>query len=381
MTEQIFISYSKKDSEFSYKLADDLESAGFKVWIDRSIGGGEDWRKSIERNLRASGEVIIVVSPNSMTSEWVTHEGSLAYGWEKNLFPVLIEPVASLPPWLEEYQWIDFVNRSYGTAFDELVAALTPPNPIQDLLNHEVQTHKQTGVVIDEDTLRVIKNAQATLKINEEAQNLIALSDQVVEARLRRERQVQLELENARRQRERIINAVGIASLIFTVLITAASYVFGPKPTPQAPNGIVSIELAGDLNTFQAMVASWNNVNYFLAGVSLGIDFLFLMVYSTALTLGCFWAARKYRQMNQNGLAKLGTLLTYSMWLAGAFDFVENVALIFTLVRNQLLFDSQIALWAALAKFALITLGLVFILTAFLLPASRTRQQVDLKPG
>jgi hypothetical protein len=227
----------------------------------------------------------------------------------------------------------------------------------------------------------VIKNAQATLKINEEARNLIALSDQVVEARLQKERQVQLELENARRQRERLIKAVGIASIIFTILITGASNVFGPKPTAQAPNGIVSIELAGDLNTFRAMVDSWNNVNYFLAGVSLGIDFLFLLVYSTALTLGCFWASRKYRQMNKDGLAKLGTLLVYSMWLAGAFDLVENVALIYTFVRNQLLFGSQIALWAAYVKFVLIALGIVFILTAFLLPASRTRQQVDLKPG
>ena len=37
MTEQILISYSKKDSKFAHKLADDLEDAGFKIWIDRSI--------------------------------------------------------------------------------------------------------------------------------------------------------------------------------------------------------------------------------------------------------------------------------------------------------------------------------------------------------
>lgn len=42
MTKQIFISYSKKDSTFSHKLADDLEAVGFKVWIDRSIGQGEN---------------------------------------------------------------------------------------------------------------------------------------------------------------------------------------------------------------------------------------------------------------------------------------------------------------------------------------------------
>jgi hypothetical protein len=104
-----------------------LQAAGFKIWIDKSITGGDQWRETIEKNLKAAGEVIIVVSPNSMGSEWVKHEGSLAYGWGKKLYPILIEPTESLPPWLEEYQWIDFVNTSHDTAFDALVAALTPP--------------------------------------------------------------------------------------------------------------------------------------------------------------------------------------------------------------------------------------------------------------
>ena len=102
MTDQIFISYSKKDSEFTHKLADDLNDAGFKIWIDRSIAGGDQWRETIEKNLKAAGDVIIVVSQNSMASEWVKHEGSLAYAWRKRLLPILMEPVQSLPPWLEE---------------------------------------------------------------------------------------------------------------------------------------------------------------------------------------------------------------------------------------------------------------------------------------
>ena len=44
----IFISYSKKDSEFAIKLADDLIGEGHKVWIDRSLQVGEDWEQTIE---------------------------------------------------------------------------------------------------------------------------------------------------------------------------------------------------------------------------------------------------------------------------------------------------------------------------------------------
>jgi hypothetical protein len=70
---KIFISYSKKDRGLAHILADDLEAAGFKIWIDRSLGGGDLWRETIENNLRKAEEVVIVVSPNSMASKWVQH--------------------------------------------------------------------------------------------------------------------------------------------------------------------------------------------------------------------------------------------------------------------------------------------------------------------
>ena len=199
MAEQIFISYSKKDSDFAHKLADDLEAAGFKIWIDRSIGGGDLWRETIEKNLKTAGEVIIVVSPNSMTSEWVKHEGSLAYGWGKKLYPILIEKVEALPPWLEEYQWIDFVKMPHNAAFDSLVAALTPPNPIQDLLDQQVQVCRQTGDLIGEAILRVVNENRGRLVIDDEAQELISRSQQVIDERIQREQQLIAEKEEARR--------------------------------------------------------------------------------------------------------------------------------------------------------------------------------------
>ena len=180
MANHIFISYSKKDSTFANKLADNLSEAGLKIWIDRSIGGGEQWRESIEQNLKAAGDVIIIVSKNSLASDWVQHEGSLAYGWGKKLYPILIDTVGNLPPWLEEYQWIDFVQPPYETAFTALVAALTPPNPVQDLLDQQVYAYQQTGELIGEAVLRVIEENKADLKINENAKTTIQKSRQKV---------------------------------------------------------------------------------------------------------------------------------------------------------------------------------------------------------
>ena len=66
MGKHIFISYSKKDSDFAWKLADDLEARGFKTWIDRAIEGGSKWRETIEGALAEADEVIAVLSPNAV---------------------------------------------------------------------------------------------------------------------------------------------------------------------------------------------------------------------------------------------------------------------------------------------------------------------------
>lgn len=138
MAEHIFISYSKKDSNFAIKLADDLVSAGHKVWIDRSLQVGEDWADTIEDNLAKASGVIVVLSSNSIASDWVQHEGSIAYGQKKPMYPLLISelPVEDLPIWAGKFQYHNFVDADYQATFDSLINVLAPAkNPIQILFN------------------------------------------------------------------------------------------------------------------------------------------------------------------------------------------------------------------------------------------------------
>jgi WD40 repeat protein len=227
MTNHIFISYSKDDSDFAIKLAEDLQNKGFKIWIDRSIVGGDQWRDTIEKNLKSAEEVIVIVSPNSMASEWVKHEGSLAYGWGKRLIPILMEPVDSLPPWLEEYQWINFVDRSYKIAFDALVADITPPNPVQDLLDQQVNAYQQTNALINEAILQVIIEERDSLEISQEADQLIQKSKEKRDQNIaEREAQQQRELEQAHKltktQRQRTI--VLSTGLVIAVVLSIIAF-------------------------------------------------------------------------------------------------------------------------------------------------------------
>ena len=187
MGRQIFISYSKKDAEIANRIAGDLEKAGLNTWVDREIGGGQQWRRTIEKSIEESAEMIVLISKNSLESRWVQHESSVAYGLDKSIVPVLIGklPEENHFVWMDEIQYIDLFNPSYEEGFVEVLKALTPPNPVQDLLDQQMIAYRQTGDLIGAAMLEVIEEAHGTLTITPEQEALIAESAQTVTFRRR----------------------------------------------------------------------------------------------------------------------------------------------------------------------------------------------------
>ncbi|MBN8590116.1 MAG: SUMF1/EgtB/PvdO family nonheme iron enzyme [Anaerolineae bacterium] len=87
----IFISYSKKNRDYAYQLADYLEANGFPIWIDRAdIEYGVDWWDAIVEGLRVCGAFIVIMTPESKASQWVKREVFLAEQQRKSTFPILL---------------------------------------------------------------------------------------------------------------------------------------------------------------------------------------------------------------------------------------------------------------------------------------------------
>jgi len=78
----IFISFSPKDQKFVAEARERLLRAKFKPWIDPSPRPGQDWRLDIDKAIRASDLVIVIVSPASAESVYVTYEWTLALALE-----------------------------------------------------------------------------------------------------------------------------------------------------------------------------------------------------------------------------------------------------------------------------------------------------------
>lgn len=89
---QIFISYSHQDQAFAGRLAELLEEAGYKVWVDKKdITGGEKWRKKIRKGIANSNIFLLIASNASHNSIEVHNEVKIAFDRNITLVPVLIE--------------------------------------------------------------------------------------------------------------------------------------------------------------------------------------------------------------------------------------------------------------------------------------------------
>lgn len=124
----VFISYSRADAEFVDLLLRLLVSKGYDAWLDRrDIEAGSRWDLAIEQAIQARSHLVVVLSPESVTSQNVADEWSYALEEGKTVIP-LLHQACSTPMRLRRLQWIDFAQHPFAQAFQALTTALGEPD-------------------------------------------------------------------------------------------------------------------------------------------------------------------------------------------------------------------------------------------------------------
>ena len=105
---QVFLSYSDADRDFARQLASQLSKRGFQVWDPSDqVFPGDNGPLKIGEALEQSKAMVVLLSPDSMKSEWVRGEIQYALGsrnYEGRLFTVLVRPAQEIPLILRELQ-------------------------------------------------------------------------------------------------------------------------------------------------------------------------------------------------------------------------------------------------------------------------------------
>lgn len=144
----VFISYSSKDEEFAKQLYERLVQSGVSAWFaPKDIRGGRKIYDQISQALDSTDKMLLVLSGNSMKSNWVNTEllkirdRELQMG-RQLLFPIRLTDFETVTKWsafdpdtghdlareVRSYHIPDFSNWSNSDSFHDAVTSL-----LQDL--------------------------------------------------------------------------------------------------------------------------------------------------------------------------------------------------------------------------------------------------------
>jgi hypothetical protein len=150
------------------------------------------------------------------------------------------------------------------------------------------------------------------------------------------------------------------ASIAILILFTPLN---APLQTAAAPSGMISFELARTAEQAAEILRSWSPEAQLYAAFSLGLDYLFMVSYATAIGFTCLFVATRLA----GPAATLGRAFAWGQLPAALLDGVENVALWQQLVHGAAGGLASLAWLAATIKFAVVGAGLLYALVGGIL--------------
>jgi hypothetical protein len=176
-----------------------------------------------------------------------------------------------------------------------------------------------------------------------------------------------------RRHRRVALVCVAVAALLPTVLGTVV------KPLHEGEAGgesIIDFELAGSVERTEEILATWRAEGVLDEAKAIQVfDLVYPLVYAAALAGVCIAASGAWQRAGRPRLAAAGIVMAWVAFVAAGFDYVENLGLGISLWGDPASPWPQVALVAALLKFAGIYSALLYSLSGIIASIlSRGRQ-------
>ena len=113
----VFISYSSVDNEVANAVAKKLVDNEIDYFLDRKdVDWGDHVNEEIQQGLKKASHIIIIVSPASLKSGWVSYEVGYAIGKNKTVLPLLTHPSIDVPSFMSELHYktnIESIDRYF----------------------------------------------------------------------------------------------------------------------------------------------------------------------------------------------------------------------------------------------------------------------------
>lgn len=162
----VFISYSSKDASEARRLARELTRHDVRTWIDEyEILPGDSITQKISEGIRQSDFVIVLLSRNSLSSDWVRFEIGKAFAKNREASSIRLIPVriddSPIPEYLKDVRYVD-LTANYDAGIDELtrvfhqekpkdvprVSDILSPNKFAEQIGKEQKDYKGSGYLV-----------------------------------------------------------------------------------------------------------------------------------------------------------------------------------------------------------------------------------------
>ncbi|MBE2268451.1 MAG: TIR domain-containing protein [Anaerolinea sp.] len=107
---QVFLSYSRKDTDIMVRVRGLLEREGISVWTDEGIEAGtRSWKVAIEDAIKQARCIVCILSPDAEQSRWVREELDFAETHQRQIFLLLARgsEETAIPFGFSTHQWVD----------------------------------------------------------------------------------------------------------------------------------------------------------------------------------------------------------------------------------------------------------------------------------
>jgi len=124
-SQQVFISYSRADTEWAKSFADELKRRGIRVWLDQfQIPVGKSLGEALEAGLRESDVLVALIDPQTSFKPNFYFELGAAIGMGKLVVPIVPRELdnSSLPLELRIRRYL--IRESPENTAEQLADAL-----------------------------------------------------------------------------------------------------------------------------------------------------------------------------------------------------------------------------------------------------------------
>jgi hypothetical protein len=178
---KIYISYRHTDQELAIRIREGLQALQHTVLSDAMLMPGDDWRATLDRSIRESDAVVVLLTERSIDSQFVMSEIGYTRAYSQAtgqiaLIPVIVGSI-SVPPVIQDIFAIRVLSEDAKEIVRQVNSAVLA---FLGKKSAQGEVKKETQERIERNAAEYVEETMTLLKSRERSNKLVAYTCQIL---------------------------------------------------------------------------------------------------------------------------------------------------------------------------------------------------------